>query len=186
MSSSVPISEPRYLQDFHFVLLHLLIWCFSVLLLLMQSPSLHSILGTTLSTWFILASSEWMKVMSSAYFGSISIWSLSLSTIQSNADHRSDGNLQGIGPLGIGLMAYARYSMNSRADKQSPWQIPIAVSISAPTLSPIFTFRMTSFLSRYTKWSSLGVKMFLRISISWERFTVSKALDIFRNRIKMS
>ena len=83
-------------------------------------------------------------------------------------------------------MAYARYSMNSRADKQSPWQILIAVGISAPTLSPIFTFRMTSFICSYTIWSSLGVKMFLRISISLERFTVSKALDIFRNRIKIT
>ena len=73
-------------------------------------------------------------------------------------------------------------SMNSRADKQSPWQIPIAVSMSAP----IFTFRMTSFIGRYIIWSSLGVKMFFRISISLERFTVSKSLDISRNRRKMS
>ena len=89
-------------------------------------------------------------MISSAYLGSISMLCLSLSITHS---------VRG----GSGFKAYARYSMKSNADRQSPWQIPIVVRMSLPVLLPIFTFSITSFRSRYIIiCSSPGVKMLSR------------------------
>ena len=85
---------------------------------------------------------------------------------------------------GRGLRTYAKYIMKSDADKQSPWQIPIAVSMYFPILLPILTLRVTSVISRYIMWSSPGVSMFCRICMSFDRLTVSKALDM-SNSMKM-
>ena len=87
MSSSVFNKEPRCLHSTHFLSFSLLIWYLSVLLLFTKSPSVFSMGGTNLSTWFIFASKERIKVISSAYLGSISMLCLSLSITQSKADH---------------------------------------------------------------------------------------------------
>ena len=79
-----------------------------------------------------------------------------------------------------------RYSMKSSADRQSPWQIPIVVRMSLPVLLPIFTFNITSFMSRYIICSSPGVKMLSRICMSFGRFIVSNAFDMSSIRMEMS
>ena len=156
----------------------LLISYFSVLDLLIYSPSSSSISEMTLSTRFILASSDWMKMMLSGYFGLTLTFLVSLSKSQSSADQSGTWWSCNWVFVGRSLIAYTRYSMNSSADKQSPWHIPIAVLMSSPTFSSNLTFRMTSLRTKCIICSSLSIKMSFKIFISLESLTVSKAFDM--------
>ena len=82
--------------------------------------------GASLFTRFILVLSVLIKLMPSAYFGSITTWCGSLSMSQSSSDHKilfPKSSL--VGKPAIISMNWARWNMKKRAERQSSCATPI-------------------------------------------------------------